>query len=176
MLVKNLKEHGAAYPILHAEPQPFSRPYLITPAIEDDVVELLMRAPTHYLDEIQHWILMNYNIWISESTICRTIKRREFTRKVTQRVASQRDEGRRLQYYLDLAAFTEDQLVYVDESAANERTLLRKYGFALRGLPAIDVQLLRRSTRWSILPALTITGYLNGTLIIQGLVTSNIFL
>ena len=71
-----------------------------------------------------------------------------------------------MQYYIDLTAFTEDQLVYVDESAANERTLLRKCGFALRGLLAIDVQLLRRSTRWSILPALAITGYLNGTLIV----------
>ena len=81
-----------------------------------------------------------------------------------------------MQYYLNLAAFTKDQLVYVDESATNERTLLRKYGFAPRGLPVINVQLLRRSTRWSILPALTITGYLNGTLIVQGLVTSNIFI
>ena len=96
LLLKNLKEHRAAYPILHAEPQPFGRPQLITPAIEDDVVELLMRAPTYYLDEIRHWILMNHNIWISELTVCRTIKRREFTRKVTQRIASQRDEGRRL--------------------------------------------------------------------------------
>jgi uncharacterized protein (DUF2384 family) len=166
LICKNLKEHGAAYPILHAELPPIGRRRLITPTIEDDIVELLMRAPTHYLDEIRHWILMNHNIWISESTVCRTIKRKAFTRKITQRVASQRDEGRRLQYYIDLAAFSEDQLVYVDESAANERTLLRKYGFAPRGLPAIDVQLLRRSTRWSILPALTIMGYLNGTLII----------
>ena len=53
---------------------------------------------------------------------------------------------------------------------------MRKYGFAPRGLPAIDVQLLRRSTRWSILPALAITGYLNRTLIVQGSVTGAIFL
>ena len=77
-LIKNLKEHGAAYPVLYAEPQ-LGRPRLITPAIEDDVVELLMRAPTHYLDEIRHWILMNHNIWILESTVCCTIKRKEFT-------------------------------------------------------------------------------------------------
>jgi len=125
-----------------------------------------MRVPTHYLDEIRHWILMNHNIWILELTICCIIKRREFTRKVTQRIASQRDEGRRLQYYIDLTAFTEDQLVYVDKSAINERTLLRKYGFTPRGLPAINIQLLRHSTRWSILPAFIITGYLNGTLIV----------
>ena len=30
-LIKNLKEHRAAYPILYAEPQPFGRPQLITP-------------------------------------------------------------------------------------------------------------------------------------------------
>ena len=76
--------------------------------MEDNIVELFMRAPTHYLDKIQHWILMNHNIWISESTVCHIIKRREFTQKVTQQIASQRDEGRRLQYYIDLAAFTED--------------------------------------------------------------------
>ena len=61
-LIKNLKEHRAAYPILHAEPQPFGRPRLITLAIEDDIMEMLMRAPTQYLDEIRHWILMNHNI------------------------------------------------------------------------------------------------------------------
>jgi hypothetical protein len=79
LLLKNLKEHRAAYPILHTEPQPFSRPQLITPAIEDDVMELLIRAPTHYFNKIRHWILMNHNIWISESTVCYIIKRKEFT-------------------------------------------------------------------------------------------------
>ena len=53
-LIKNLKEYRAAYLILHVEPQPFGRPRLITPAIEDGIVELLMRAPTHYLNEIRH--------------------------------------------------------------------------------------------------------------------------
>jgi len=50
LICKNLKEHGAAYPILHAELPPISRRRLITPTIEDDIVELLMRAPTHYLN------------------------------------------------------------------------------------------------------------------------------
>ena len=107
-LIKNLKEPRATYPILYVEPQPFGKPWLITPAIEDGVMELLMRAPTHYLNKIRHWILINYNIWILESTVCCTIKHKEFTWKVTQQVTSQRDKGRRLQYYFNLAAFTED--------------------------------------------------------------------
>ena len=81
-----------------------------------------------------------------------------------------------MQYYINLAAFTKDQLVYMDESTVNKRTLLRKYSFTLRGLPAINIQLFRRSTCWSILPAFTITGFLNRMLIIQGLVTGTIFL
>ena len=52
-LIKNLKEHGAVYPVLYTEPQ-LGRPRLITPAIEDDVMELLMQAPTHYLNKIRH--------------------------------------------------------------------------------------------------------------------------
>ena len=64
----------------------------------------------------------------------------------------------------------------MDESAANEKTLLRKYGFALRGLLVIDIQLLKCSTCWSILLALCITGFLNGTLIVQGSVTGEMFI
>ena len=78
LLCKNLKEHGAAYPTVQALPSS-GRPRLISPAIENDIVKLLMRAPTDYLDEIRHWILINHNIWVSESTVCRIIKRREFT-------------------------------------------------------------------------------------------------
>ena len=83
LLLKNLKEHGAAYPVLYAEPHLFGRPRSIIPAIEDNVVKLLIRAPTNYLNKVRHWILINYNIWVSESTVCHTIKRKEFTQKVT---------------------------------------------------------------------------------------------
>jgi hypothetical protein len=62
LICKNLKEHGAAYPILHAELPPIGRRQLITPTMEDDIVKLLIRASTHYLNEIRHWILINYNI------------------------------------------------------------------------------------------------------------------
>jgi hypothetical protein len=51
LLYKNLKEYRAAYLTVQALP-PVGRTQLITPAIEDNVVELLMRAPTHYLNEI----------------------------------------------------------------------------------------------------------------------------
>ena len=79
LICKNLKEHRAAYLILYAELPPISRRQLITPTIEDDIVELLMWALTHYFDEIRYWILINYNIWIVKSTIYYIIKYKKFT-------------------------------------------------------------------------------------------------
>ena len=39
-----------------------------------------------------------------------------------------------------MEAYKAEQLVYIDESAANEKTLERKHGWALRGYPAIDIR------------------------------------
>jgi hypothetical protein len=44
-----------------------------------------------------------------------------------QRVAAQQDEAQQAQFWLDIEAYEAEQLVYVDESAANEKTLDRKY-------------------------------------------------
>ena len=65
-------------------------------------------------------------------------------------------------------------LVFVDESAANERTKDRKYGWSPRGIPALETQILHHSKRWSILPAYTIDGYIT-TMIVQGSITRDIF-
>lgn len=56
----------------------------------------------------------------------------------------------------------------MDESSANEQKLDRRYGWAPRGIPAIDTQVLHRSNRWCILPAYTTHGYWENTLIKQG--------
>lgn len=64
----------------------------------------------------------------------------------------------------------------VDESAACERTGWRKFGWSLRGAPCFTSAPVKRSERWSILPAITINGYLDGTLIIQGSITAEIFM
>lgn len=172
-ICSSLSKFGAAYPIHRWAP--LGRPRVIVPSIELELLELLTVRSTYYLDELQYYILINHGLWVSESTVSRAIKHGEFTRKVKQRIAAQRDEEKRNQFWLDLEAYEANQLAYVDESAANEKTLDRKYGWAPRGLPAIDIQVLHRSTRWSILPALTINGYLEGTLIVQGSVTGEMF-
>ena len=68
-----------------------------------------------------------------------------------------------------------EKLVFVDESAANERTGSRKRGWSPKGLECSVIKTLKRTERWSILPALTVNGYLPEPLIIQGSIDKNVF-
>lgn len=151
------------------------RPPILSNEILQDLIETLGYRSTQYLDEMQYHCLIEHDVGVSERTLSRALANAHITRKVVQRIAAQRNEVKRMQFYLELDIYREDQLIYVDESAANERTLDRKYGWAPRGQPAIDRKTLIKSKRWSILPALTIDGFMDHTLVVQGSVDGEMF-
>jgi len=64
--------------------------------------------------------------------------------------------------------------VFLNELAANERTGDRKYGWSPKGTDCGVARPLKRSERWSLLPALLVDGYLS-YIIFQGSITSVIF-
>jgi transposase len=72
------------------------------------------------------------------------------------------------------ATWRASQLVFLDESACNERTGDRKFGWAPIGRGCEVSRLVKRSERWSVLPALSVNGYLS-YLIYQGSITAEIF-
>lgn len=98
------------------------------------------------------------------------------TQKVTQQAAIQRNKIEWGQWYMNLERWSSEMLVFVDESAANKRTLDQWYGWAPHGVLAIDTQVLYCNIYWSMLPAYTIDGYLENTLVKQGSVDSKLFL
>ena len=53
-----------------------------------------------------------------------------------------------------------DQLMFIDESAANERTLDRKYQWSRIGTQCVVTEQLKSSKKWSILPVYTQDGYI----------------
>jgi len=75
-------------------------------------------------------------------------------------LALERNQDARDDWIQRLSEWNADQLLFVDESAANERTMDRKYGWAPIGLPCKETQSIKRSERWSILPAYSLDGYI----------------
>ena len=59
-----------------------------------------------------------------------------------------------------LVSWNADQLIFIDESATNEHTSDRKYGWAPVGVTPHEARPFKRSERWSLLPAYTIDGFI----------------
>ena len=70
--------------------------------------------------------------------------------------------------------YTPNQLVFIDESASNKRTRDRKYRYALQGLTPRVKKLLKRSERYSVLPAYTVNGYI-ACMVYQGGINKDLF-
>jgi hypothetical protein len=66
----------------------------------------------------------------------------------------------RIQWMSKLSEWTAEQLLFIDESAANERTADRKYGWAPVGVTPREARPFGRSERWSLCPAYTIDGFI----------------
>jgi len=113
------------------------------------------------------FLLSEFGISMSVSTVCRLLKNLNQTHKRVKRTYLNRDDELRAHFRAKMCGYKANQLVFVDESAADERTKNRKWGWSLKGLPCKVRQSGKRSTRWSILPAMGINGYIDYE-IIQG--------
>lgn len=67
-----------------------------------------------------------------------------------------------------------EQCVFLDESAANERTADRKYGWGTIGSRVRLKEPIKRSERYSILPAYNLGGYMD-YIVVKGSITGAIF-
>ena len=138
--------------------------------------ELLRVRPDLYAEEIQWFLWDEYDIWVHESTVKRMLRSKKYTKKRLRIVAAQRNQYLRDDWIRRLSKFKHYQLVFIDESAANETTKERKHGWALPGVRPTISRPFKRSERWSILPAYTSRrGYITYE-IVQGSYTSESYL
>ena len=81
--------------------------------------------------------------------------------KLLQKAAAEWDDIARSEWLLEITTlYTTDQLVVLNETSKDDRTIIWKYGRALSGEdPFVEVS-LDQGVCYSILPALTIDGYL----------------
>lgn len=155
---------------------PSGRRQLITPEMEDWIVDLLAQKGDIWQEELIYELFHEFNVVVSQAVISRFMQRIRFSKKVNTRIAAQRDQAARDAFEVTVRQYEAEQLLYVDESSVSEKTLFRRYGWSAIGLPAYTRSALRRGTRCSVLPAYSVDGYIPGaTLVVEGSVTAAIF-
>jgi transposase InsO family protein len=135
----------------------------------------LYDRPTAYADEIAWYLFDCHHVEVSEATVYRLLREHKWTHKKAKKVATQRSDELRAHWQAKRLFWRQEQLVFVDESACAPRTGDRKYGWSPIGVDCVDTQRLQRTKRWSVLPAITMNGYLQDPLVIQGSVTQQLF-
>ena len=134
---------------------------MLTTPVQLFILELVVSRPGIYLREIQRDLNNFLMLDVSLATICKFLHRSGFTRQRLRRVAIQQDIFLREQYITDVSVYSPDMFVFIDETGADRRDTLRKYGYSLCGKPATKKSLLVRGERVSAIACMTINGILD---------------
>jgi transposase len=120
----------------------------------------LIQCHTIYIDEIQEKLLTQRNVSVSITTLLRTMRRLELTRKCVSVHALERNDLQRSAFMNRMADLVPDpnMLMFTDEAAKNDRTTGRPKGWSLRGRRCIQRRAFIRGKRYSILPVITLDG------------------
>jgi transposase len=153
----NYESHGRVDP-----PTPLrGRRRLLSSAITEELQELLVENPSLLLDEIGEWLAIYHDQPISTTALHDNLKDLGLTYKRLKRIAAERDNAYRADWLHNITSnYTANQLVFLDESSKDDRVILRRYGRAIKGQRAVESVSLNRGVRYSILPALTVNGYM----------------
>jgi len=134
---------------------------ILSADVLEDLRGLILESPELYLDEIGLWLALYHEVQISTAALHNNLTELGLTHKLMRRAASERDHGQRAHWmYNILNTYTAEQMVILDESSKDDRTLIRKYGRASSGDDPVLTVPLDRGIRYSILPALTLDGYI----------------
>ena len=125
---------------------------------EMTLIQSLLNKPDMYLEELRQELLQVTGVEVSLSTVCRTLKRLDFSRKRLRHIVVQRSEERRLEFQEEIAYFNADMLVWTDECGSDRRNEIRKYGYSLRGMIPVSYSFINRGKRFSAIPVLTTHG------------------
>jgi transposase len=127
----------------------------------EDLHELIQESPSLFLDEVAEWLALYHDQPISTTALHDNLRDLGLTYKKLRRVAAERDDAYRAAWMHDvLTNYTADQMVLLDESSKDGHTLFRQYGRAPIGETPQESMVHDRGIRYSILPALTLDGYI----------------
>jgi len=128
---------------------------ILSEDVVDDLQDLMQESPELYLDEVGIWLALYHEVQISTTALHDNLQELGLTRKLMRRAAAERDHELCANWmYNILNTYTAEQMVVLDESSKDDRTLIRKYGRAPSGDDPILTVSLDHGIRYSIIPAL----------------------
>ena len=133
----------------------------VTAPLELTIIHLVLSRPGIYLREIQVELREAMGAEIGPSAICRFLHKVGFSRQRMKLVALQRDKEIRAQFVSDVSIYEPEMLIFLDETGADRRDSLRKYGYSLRGRPVRSQKLLVRGERISAIAFMSVNGFLD---------------
>ena len=147
---------------------------LITQSMGAALQQYLFENPDRYLEEMQAFVLREFDVVASAPTLSRTLARMRWTKKINRRRAKERSLLLRDFYMHKISHLRSWQLVFIDESGCDKLTGVRKTGWAPRGIAPIQVANFHRGKRYQILPAYTQDGVMLHR-VFQGTTDSGVF-
>jgi arginine repressor len=90
------------------------------------LLDFINDNPTAYQDEMVEFFLSKFGISVTQSTVSRLLKNLKQTHKCTEYIHTERDDELRAHFRAKMCEYKINQLVFVDELAATERTKDRK--------------------------------------------------
>jgi len=147
----------------------------ISEPVQFFILHLLLRRPGIYLREVASEVKVNFQLEITESALCKFIKKMDFTRQKLTNYAIQQDDGLRQQFRNDVALYPAKTLLFVDETGTDKTDAVRKFGYSLRGHPVKAQKLLVRGEHITAIAAISMRG-LEALRIVRGSVDGDIIL
>lgn len=153
--LRRIRETGSV-----ACPQPISkgRPRRLLREDEDYVLALMKHNPTLYLDEYADLLNQHRAITVSNASICRLFAHHGVTLKRSKKIASERNALARADFIRRISRHPIHTVLCIDETSKDERTYFRANARSLRGQDAEVAAPFVRGRRYTLLPALDITG------------------
>jgi len=138
------------------------------------VLQLVLEKPGITLHEIQEQLLFTLFIQIDLANICRLLQQSGFTRQKLRITALQQSKYSRQCYMEEVSIYNPEMFIFLDETGADRRNVLRRYGYSMRGRPIVNQQLLFRGCRISALAFISMCGLLDVKLV-QGTTDGDTF-
>ena len=125
------------------------------------IFHLVIEKPGIRLKEIQDELRDLLWVDVHQSTIFRFLSKSGFTYQRLRIVAKQRDEFCRQLYMSDMTIYSPDMLIFIDETGADRKDSIRKYGYSMRGKPLVSHKFVVRGERVSAIACISTAGLLD---------------